>query len=162
MNQLLTYIILFLIVVMICGIGLFIFYYKWEGFAKSVLKIVREIKSELGVEFAKIEEKPQEQVTAKPLTWERIKQNFAMPVLFIVMFPVFYLLLQWLLNGSKEDFTQGAIFICVLVIGVLVALVFSALGQLEKNPRRKFWLELIPTLGLELMLAFDIFFFITA
>ena len=128
MNQLLTYIILFLIVVMICGISLYIFYYKWEGVMKSVLKIAREAGEELGEELAK-EHASEDKKTSELLTWEKIKQNFAMPILFIVIFPLFYLLLQALLNGSKEDFTQGAIFICVLVIGVLVALVFSALGQ---------------------------------
>ena len=161
MNQAVTYIVLFLIAFIICGIGLYIFYYKWEGFMKAVLKTAREAKKEAGENAVKAEESAQMNETREPFTRARMKQNFAMPCLYVVLLPVFYLLVKWLLNAGKQDMMHGSVIICGLVIGVLILLVLAAFGHQEKNACRKFWLELIPTLGLELMLVFDVYFLLS-
>jgi len=93
----------------------------------------------------------------EPLTRHNAKQKLAMPMLYIVMFLLFYLPVQWFFTDGKQNQMQGGIIICAGVIAVLLILVIAVFGQQEKNPHRKFWMELIPTLGLELMIVFDVF-----
>ena len=47
--------------------------------------------------------------------------------------------------------------LCAAVIAGLAVLVLATFGHYEKHPRRKFWMELAPALGLEFMIAFDVY-----
>ena len=162
MNQTLTYIILCITVVMICGIGLFVFYYKWESAIKKILQTMRDTKTELEQEEAfALESTAAEKLLREPLTWARVKRQLAMPVLYSLLFPVLYQFPCWFFTEAKQDWDMGSMILCGLVIGVLLVLVLAMFGSQEKRPRRKFWLELIPTLVLEFMLVFDVYFLLS-
>ena len=93
----------------------------------------------------------------EPLNRRNAGQRLAMPLLFTVMFPVFYLAVSWFLDTGKQDADQGGMILCAAVIAGLAVLVLATFGHYEKHPRRKFWMELAPALGLEFMIAFDVY-----
>ena len=93
----------------------------------------------------------------EPLNRRNAGQRLAMPLLFTVMFPVFYLAVSWFLDTGKQDADQGGMILCAAVIAGLAVLVLATFGHYEKHPRRKFWMELAPAVGLEFMSAFDVY-----
>jgi uncharacterized membrane protein YozB (DUF420 family) len=96
----------------------------------------------------------------EPFTWERVKYHFAMPILFVVMIPVF-LMLMCLANVQVEnDINSGVIAICLVVIVGLVVIVVWAMSESEKNLHRKFWMELMVALFMEALLVFHLYLFL--
>lgn len=136
-----------IILMMLFGISVFIFYYKWEGFMKKVLKTNQEVRAELGYVDA------EEPVPEKSLA-ERFYQSGG-PVIaaLFVLFPLLYLLLKKLLFLGKADGMQGGIAGFIIILFVLFTIVVGVLGLYEKRPKRQFWMELIPTIALEAVIA---------
>ena len=108
-----------------------------------------------------VESEHAEPADKEPLTRQNAKDRLAMPLLFALCFPGFYLALAWFFTATKQDTDLGGMVICAAVIVVLIVLVVAVFGHEEKNLRRKFYLELVPALALELMLAMDVYFLLS-
>lgn len=89
------------------------------------------------------------------LTWERVKDQYAMPLLFVGVFPLYYFIMHKMDFVISEDANMGGIIICAFVIITLLILVLAVYVQNEKNIRRKFWLHLFVTLFIEIGVVFD-------
>ncbi|MBO5139324.1 MAG: hypothetical protein J6B76_01535, partial [Peptococcaceae bacterium] len=95
-----------------------------------------------------------------PLTLANMKERCAMPALFVAMIPVYLLLMRVVNIRETGNTDMGIMTIGIGVIGGLAIIVVWALGQSEKNLRRKFWMELVVALFIELMLVFQMYLYI--
>ena len=142
------------IIIVVTGIQITIFRAKWGDF----FRLVYETLQELIVEFRNLdwmsltEEK---QKVKEPLTWARVKYNYAMPCLFVIVFPIFYAVMRSVDIKLHGDSNTATIVICAFIIVALVMLVLYVYGENEKNIRRKFWIELIVALFMEIGVVFD-------
>ena len=65
----------------------------------------------------------------EPLTWERVKYRFAMPILFVVMIPIMLLFMRLANIRVENDINSGMMTICIGVIVGLVVIVVWALSE---------------------------------
>ena len=142
---------------MLFGIGVLIFYYKWEGFMKKVLQANKEARAERGYEDETVTAVPE-----KPLLKRFFDSGGIITVILVVLFPVLYLLIQALLSMGSADNMKGGIAGFMLVLFILFTIVVGVLGLYEKHPNRKFWMELFPTIALEALLAMMLFMMLEA
>ena len=91
----------------------------------------------------------------EPLTLEKIKYNYTIPAVFLIAFPIYYVFMRKLDVQLGNDTNAGAFVISTVVIIGLIMLVVWALGQYEKNLRKKFWMELVVALFIEIGVVFD-------
>ena len=96
----------------------------------------------------------------EPLTWERVKYRFAMPILFVVMIPIVLLVMGLANIRVENDINSGMMAICIGVIVGLAVIVVWALSESEKSLRRKFWMELFVALFMEVLLVFHLYLFL--
>ncbi len=144
------------IIVAVIGLQLTIYRAKWGEFFKALYELILEIiQTFQNTDWEKELAKQKEKQVREPFTWERFRYQFAMPLLFLAVFPVYYVLMRKVDVQLGGDMTMGAIVICAFVIISLVMLVLYVYGQNEKNIVRKFWLELIVALFVEIGVVFD-------
>ena len=146
------------------GLSLTVFRSTWQPIFRAigdgVIDIVRTLRS-IDREWIqqKMEERRQRKIERGPLTLDNMKERCAMPVLFVAMIPVYLLLMRFANIQINDDMTLGAVVLSTGVIFGLVIIVVWALGQSEKNLRRKFWMELIVALFIELALVFQLYLY---
>jgi len=153
-----------LFTVFVIGLSLTVFRSTWQpifrAIGEGVIDIVHTLRS-IDREWIqqKMEERRQRKIERGPLTLDNMKERCAMPVLFVVMIPVYLLLMRFANIQINDDMTSGAVVLSTGVIFGLVIIVVWALGQSEKNLRRKFWMELIVALFIELALVFQLYLY---
>ncbi len=135
-------------IMMLFGISVVIFYYKWEGFMKKVLKTNKEVRAELGYT-----DTPEPEVPEKPLAERFYQSGGPVVVVLLILFPLLYILLKNMLFLRETDGMQGGIAGFIMILFILFTIVVGVLGLYEKNPKRQFWMELVPTIALEALLA---------
>lgn len=145
-------------------LSLTIFRSTWEPIFRAVRDGIIELIYEIGSidrEWIrqKLEERRQRKLARGPLTLANMKERCAMPVLFVVMIPVYLLLMRVVNIRETGNTNMGIMTIGVGMIAGLVIIVVWALGQTEKNLRRKFWMELIVALFIELILVFQLYLY---
>ena len=159
-----TFIVL-LILLALCAVSLVKFHASWQPFFESVhtlfVDLVRDFRNiDWEAEAAKEAAEKAAPKQKEPLTWNRFKYRFTIPLTLTISFLLFFLLMKQLGAIIMEDKAQGGslapMLICAFVIAALVLLVIGVYGHYEKNPRRKFWLGLIITLAMELGVVFDL------
>ncbi len=79
-------------------------------------------------------------------------------VVLAVLFPVMHVLVKAVFAWGALNDGNATITIFAMLMFVLVGLVLGVLGLDAKNPKTKFLLELVPTIGLELMVAFSMYY----
>ena len=136
---------------MLFGISILIFYYKWEGFMKKVLQINKEVRTEMGYV-----DEPVSSVPKKPLAERFYLAGGPVVLALAVLIPVMYFLLRTLLFIGKVDSMKGGVTGFVIILFVLITIVVGVLGMYEKNPKRRFWMELFPTIALEALLVLSL------
>ena len=148
----------------VIGLSLTVFRSTWQpifrAVGEGVVDIVHTLRS-IDREWIqqKMEEHRQRKIERGPLTLDNMKERCAMPVLFVAMIPVYLLLMRFANIQINDDMTSGAVVLSTGVIFGLVIIVVWALGQSEKNLRRKFWMELIVALFIELALVFQLYLY---
>lgn len=155
------------IVFLVVGIQIFIFRAQWEDFFKTVYQTIQEVVAESRndqnqnkqtitdqLSNGNVQDDTQDSVK-EGLTWERVKDQYAMPLLFVGVFPLYYFIMHKMDFVISEDANMGGIIICAFVIITLLILVLAVYVQNEKNIRRKFWLHLFVTLFIEIGVVFD-------
>ena len=153
-----------LFTVFVFGLSLTVFRSTWQpifrAIGEGIVDIVHTLRS-IDREWIqqKMEERRQRKIERGPLTLDNMKERCAMPVLFVVMIPVYLLLMRFANIQINDDMTSGAVVLSTGVIFGLVIIVVWALGQSEKNLRRKFWMELIVALFIELVLVFQLYLY---
>ena len=153
-----------LFTVFVIGLSLTIFRSTWQpifcAIGEGVVDIVHTLRS-IDREWIqqKMEERRQRKIERGPLTLDNMKERCAMPALFVAMIPVYLLLMRFANIQINDDMTSGAVVLSTGVIFGLVIIVVWALGQSEKNLRRKFWMELIVALFIELALVFQLYLY---
>ena len=153
-----------LFTVFVFGLSLTVFRSTWQpifrAIGEGIVDIVHTLRS-IDREWIqqKMEERRQRKIERGPLTLDNMKERCAMPVLFVVMIPVYLLLMRFANIQINDDMTSGAVVLSTGVIFGLVIIVVWALGQSEKNLRRKFWMELIVALFIELALVFQLYLY---
>lgn len=159
-----TFIVLF-VLLLLCAISLIKFHAYWQPFFESVhtllVDLVRDFRNiDWEAEAAKEAAEKAAPKQKEPLTWEMFRYRFTIPLCLTVSFAVEYFLLYLLRTTLLQDKAQGGslapMLICAFVIAALIILVIAVFGHYEKNPRRKFWLELIVTLTMELIVVSDL------
>ncbi len=153
-NNFLPILILAIVMFALAAIAIMKFRAVTAPWLKDIFGGLQTAVAEVKAEEAMKQSEP-EQKTHEPITWERVKYHCAMPALFAIAFPIQFVLLR--MAAKRID---GSTDIAVTVLGVgvvagLIVLVLYALAQIEKNPRRKFWMDLIVTLFMELGMVFD-------
>ena len=153
-----------LFAVFVIGLSLTVFRSIWQpifrAIGEGIVDIVHTLRS-IDREWIqqKMEERRQRKIERGPLTLDNMKERCAMPVLFVAMIPVYLLLMRFANIQINDDMTLGAVVLSTGVIFGLVIIVVWALGQSEKNLRRKFWMELIVALFIELALVFQLYLY---
>ena len=153
-----------LFTVFVFGLSLTVFRSTWQpifrAIGEGIVDIVHTLRS-IDREWIqqKMEERRQRKIERGPLTLDNMKERCAMPVLFVAMIPVYLLLMRFANIQINDDMTSGAVVLSTGVIFGLVIIVVWALGQSEKNLRRKFWMELIVALFIELALVFQLYLY---
>ena len=153
-----------LFTVFVFGLSLTVFRSTWQpifrAIGEGIVDIVHTLRS-IDREWIqqKMEERRQRKIERGPLTLDNMKERCAMPVLFVAMIPVYLLLMRFANIQINDDMTLGAVVLSTGVIFGLVIIVVWALGQSEKNLRRKFWMELIVALFIELALVFQLYLY---
>ena len=153
-----------LFTVFVIGLSLTVFRSTWQpifrAVGEGVVDIVHTLRS-IDREWIqqKMEERRQRKIERGPLTLDNMKERCAMPVLFVAMIPVYLLLMRFANIQINDDMTSGAVVLSTGVIFGLVIIVVWTLGQSEKNLRRKFWMELIVALFIELALVFQLYLY---
>ena len=153
-----------LFAVFVIGLSLTVFRSIWQpifrAIGEGIVDIVHTLRS-IDREWIqqKMEEHRQRKIERGPLTLDNMKERCAMPVLFVAMIPVYLLLMRFANIQINDDMTLGAVVLSTGVIFGLVIIVVWALGQSEKNLRRKFWMELIVALFIELALVFQLYLY---
>ena len=153
-----------LFTVFVFGLSLTVFRSTWQpifrAIGEGIVDIVHTLRS-IDREWIqqKMEECRQRKIERGPLTLDNMKERCAMPVLFVAMIPVYLLLMRFANIQINDDMTSGAVVLSTGVIFGLVIIVVWALGQSEKNLRRKFWMELIVALFIELVLVFQLYLY---
>ena len=148
----------------VIGLTLTVFRSTWQpifrAIGEGIVDIVHTLRS-IDREWIqqKMEERRQRKIERGPLTLDNMKERCAMPVLFVAMIPVYLLLMRFANIQINDDMTSGAVVLSTGVIFGLVIIVVWALGQSEKNLRRKFWMELIVALFIELALVFQLYLY---
>ncbi|MBP3625674.1 MAG: hypothetical protein J6J05_07605 [Peptococcaceae bacterium] len=149
----------------VIGLSLTVFRSTWQpifcAIGDGVIDIVRTLRS-IDREWMqqKLEERRQRKIERGPLTLANMKERCAMPALFVAMIPVYLLLMRVVNIRETGNTDMGIMTIGIGVIGGLAIIVVWALGQSEKNLRRKFWMELVVALFIELMLVFQMYLYI--
>ncbi len=141
-----TYITLAVIVCGLFGTGIFIAYYKWEGFIKHLINSFKTV----GEKVVEIEAPEQDKTL--------MGSGNIVYIVLAVLFPVMYLLIKAVFTWGDLNDGNAVITVFAMLMFVLVSLVLGVLGLDAKNPKTKFLLELVPTIGLEIMVAFDLFY----
>ena len=153
-----------LFTVFVFGLSLTVFRSIWQpifrAIGEGIVDIVHTLRS-IDREWIqqKMEERRQRKIERGPLTLDNMKERCAMPVLFVAMIPVYLLLMRFANIQINDDMTSGAVVLSTGVIFGVVIIVVWALGQSEKNLRRKFWMELIVALFIELALVFQLYLY---
>ena len=153
-----------LFTVFVIGLSLTVFRSIWQpifrAIGEGIVDIVHTLRS-IDREWIqqKMEEHRQRKIERGPLTLDNMKERCAMPALFVAMIPVYLLLMRFANIQINDDMTSGAVVLSTGVIFGLVIIVVWALGQSEKNLRRKFWMELIVALFIELALVFQLYLY---
>jgi len=153
-----------LFTVYVFGLSLTVFRSTWQpifrAIGEGIVDIVHTLRS-IDREWIqqKMEERRQRKIERGPLTLDNMKERCAMPALFVAMIPVYLLLMRFANIQINDDMTSGAVVLSTGVIFGLVIIVVWALGQSEKNLRRKFWMELIVALFIELALVFQLYLY---
>ena len=153
-----------LFTVFVIGLSLTVFRSIWQpifrAIGEGIVDIVHTLRS-IDREWIqqKMEERRQRKIERGPLTLDNMKERCAMPALFVAMIPVYLLLMRFANIQINDDMTSGAVVLSTGVIFGLVIIVVWALGQSEKNLRRKFWMELIVALFIELALVFQLYLY---
>ncbi|MBQ2861116.1 MAG: hypothetical protein IJE80_08120 [Peptococcaceae bacterium] len=153
-----------LFTVFVFGLSLTVFRSTWQpifrAIGEGIVDIVHTLRS-IDREWIqqKMEERRQRKIERGPLTLDNMKERCAMPALFVAMIPVYLLLMRFANIQINDDMTSGAVVLSTGVIFGLVIIVVWALGQSEKNLRRKFWMELIVALFIELALVFQLYLY---
>jgi len=153
-----------LFTVFVFGLSLTVFRSTWQpifrAIGEGIVDIVHTLRS-IDREWIqqKMEERRQRKIERGPLTLDNMKERCAMPVLFVAMIPVYLLLMRFANIQINDDMTSGAVVLSTGVIFGLVIIVVWTLGQSEKNLRRKFWMELIVALFIELALVFQLYLY---
>ena len=153
-----------LFTVFVIGLSLTVFRSIWQpifrAIGEGIVDIVHTLRS-IDREWIqqKMEEHRQRKIERGPLTLDNMKERCAMPALFVAMIPVYLLLMRFANIQINDDMTSGAVVLSTGVIGGLAIVVVWALGQSEKNLRRKFWMELIVALFIELALVFQLYLY---
>lgn len=146
------------------GLSLTVFRSTWQPIFRAigdgVIDIVRTLRS-IDREWMqqKMEERRQRKIERGPLTLANMKERCAMPALFVAMIPVYLLLMRVVNIRENGNTDMGIMTIGIGVIGGLAIVVVWALGQSEKNLRRKFWMELVVALFIELVLVFQLYLY---
>ena len=153
-----------LFTVFVIGLSLTVFRSIWQpifrAIGEGIVDIVHTLRSiDRGWIQQKMEEHRQRKIERGPLTLDNMKERCAMPALFVAMIPVYLLLMRFANIQINDDMTSGAVVLSTGVIFGLIIIVVWALGQSEKNLRRKFWMELIVALFIELMLVFQLYLY---
>ena len=149
---------------LVIGLTLTVFRSTWQpifrAIEEGVVDIVRTLRS-IDREWIqqKMEERRQRKIERGPLTLDNMKERCAMPALFVAMIPVYLLLMRVVNIRETGNTDMGIMTIGIGVIGGLAIVVVWALGQSEKNLRRKFWMELIVALFIELVLVFQLYLY---
>lgn len=140
------------------GLGLLVFAITLGGFwfywnivvtgVKDYYQIVREIKSNVKALFANE-------------AGHSFAYRFAMPLLFFSLAPVCFIAMYFFVKymGSIPHDTWYFEF-CGLLLGVFALAVLGFWGRSEKHIGRKFWIELIVAVILELGLAAEASWFL--
>ncbi len=141
-----------------------IFRSTWVPIFRAIYEGLREIVQEIrSIDrewlYWKLEARKQRKRERGPLTLANMKERCAMPVLFVVMIPVYLLLIRMVNIRHIGNTEFGIMTIGIGVIFGLVIIVVWALGQMEKNLRRKFWMELAVALFIELVLVFQLYLY---
>ena len=153
-----------LFTVFVIGLSLTIFRSIWQpifrAIGEGIVDIVHTLRS-IDREWIqqKMEEHRQRKIERGPLTLDNMKERCAMPALFVAMIPVYLLLMRVVNIRETGNTDMGIMTIGIGVIGGLAIAVVWALGQSEKNLRRKFWMELIVALFIELVLVFQMYLY---
>ena len=153
-----------LFTVFVIGLSLTIFRSIWQpifrAIGEGIVDIVHTLRS-IDREWIqqKMEEHRQRKIERGPLTLDNMKERCAMPALFVAMIPVYLLLMRVVNIRETGNTDMGIMTIGIGVIGGLAIVVVWALGQSEKNLRRKFWMELIVALFIELVLVFQMYLY---
>ena len=153
-----------LFTVFVIGLSLTIFRSIWQpifrAIGEGIVDIVHTLRS-IDREWIqqKMEERRQRKIERGPLTLDNMKERCAMPALFVAMIPVYLLLMRVVNIRETGNTDMGIMTIGIGVIGGLAIAVVWALGQSEKNLRRKFWMELIVALFIELVLVFQMYLY---
>ena len=148
----------------VIGLSLTVFRSIWQpifrAIGEGIVDIVHTLRS-IDREWIqqKMEERRQRKIERGPLTLDNMKERCAMPVLFVAMIPVYLLLMRVVNIRETGNTDMGIMTIGIGVIGGLAIIVVWALGQSEKNLRRKFWMELIVALFIELALVFQLYLY---
>ena len=148
----------------VIGLSLTVFHSTWQPIFRAigdgVIDIVRTLRS-IDREWMqqKLEERRQRKIERGSLTLANMKERCAMPALFVAMIPVYLLLMRVVNIRETGNTDMGIMTIGIGVIGGLAIVVVWALGQSEKNLRRKFWMELIVALFIELVLVFQLYLY---
>lgn len=125
-----------------------LFYMYWNRMMKQVLQANKEARAEKGI-VDEIQE---------PGTKKTLPERFYLlggPVILILsgLFPLLYVLFKSLLFLGKTDGMKGGVAAFLVILFILFTVVVAVLGLYEKNPKRRFWMELIPAIALEALLA---------
>ena len=125
-----------------------LFYMYWNRMMKQVLQANKEARAEKGI-VDEIQE---------PGTKKTLSERFYLlggPVILILsgLFPLLYVLFKSLLFLGKTDGMKGGVAAFLVILFILFTVVVAVLGLYEKNPKRRFWMELIPAIALEALLA---------
>lgn len=120
-----------------------LFYMYWNRLMKQVLQANKEARAEKGI-VDEIQE---------PGTKKTLSERFYLlggPVILILsgLFPLLYVLFKSLLFLGKTDGMKGGVAAFLVILFILFTVVVAVLGLYEKNPKRRFWMELIPAIAL--------------
>ena len=130
-----------------CVVVLF-FYIRWHRMMQQVLQANKEARAAKGL-VDEMQE-PQAEKSLPERFWE---SGGVIILLLLALFPVLYILFKTLLVLGRTDGMKGGIAAFAVILFVLFTVVMAVLGHYEKNPRRRFWMELFPTIALEAVLA---------
>ena len=150
---------------MLVATQFFIFRETWGRYLRAIYELIRTIVKEfldLDWEALKAEAEEEERNKVKePLTWDIVKYKYAMPIIFVVLLPIEYIVIRFVFTQAKQDLFLGGIVIIIVMVFLLATLVLDAFGDNEKNKKRKFVLDFVVALSIECGIAFDIYLFTT-
>lgn len=142
-----------------------IFRSTWAPIFRAIYEGLREIVQEIrSIDrewlYRKLGARKQRKRERGPLTLANMKERCAMPMLFVVMIPIMLFFMRLSNIQIGNDMNSAAIMIAVIMIVALVVIVVWAMGQTEKNLRRKFWMELSVALFMEALLVLHLHLFL--